>query len=382
MKLLLAKISANIGALDGMMETGTVRSCNGDNITIGLSVGTSAASFASGFPQKFFGRLGGGLSSLFTAINVGRGGKLTASDLFTILAGAAGFAATFPGWAAVGSAAAVFTVSGIAATLYDNFKYNDGNSCTTPPGMTPGQAAQKLALPLLLSPIIPPNLLAAMLASPLIIDMDGNGIKTISINKNVLFDLDNNLFAENTGWVDKGDAFLVWDRDGNGTIDSGNELFGNHSLLQNGEKAANGFAALAELDGNKDNVFDASDEAWTRLQLWFDHNQNGISEEGELIKLADSQIKSINLNYQDINRTDESGNTHRQHSSVTWTDGKTTDINDVWFATNPALSYSRQQIEISDEIKALPNVIAFGNVLNLHQAMATNSMLKNQITVK
>ncbi len=377
-------LGGQAGTIDGTMELGeSIQNCNKDKWDVAFSVASTAGNFISHLGIGNFGRFGGKTSMISATLSLGRGilrgDKINWSDAATLLAGAAGILAKkFSFFTPVG---AILNIGGLAITLYDLYDnlYNGGgnanNQCSAP---TPP--------PQNLGPGIPnkgkPDTGPASKASPLIIDMDGNGIKTISINKNVLFDLDNNLFAENTGWVDKGDAFLVWDRDGNGTIDSGNELFGNHSLLQNGEKAANGFAALAELDGNKDKVFDASDEAWTRLQLWFDHNQNGISEEGELIKLADSQIKSINLNYQDINRTDESGNTHRQHSSVTWTDGKTTDINDVWFATNPALSYSRQQIEISDEIKALPNVIAFGNVLNLHQAMATNSTLKNQITVK
>lgn len=213
-------------------------------------------------------------------------------------------------------------------------------------------------------------------SSPLIIDMDGNGVKTISIDKQVFFDLDNNQFAESTGWVDQGDAILVWDRDGNGIINSGNELFGNHTVLQNGQKAANGFVALAELDINKDKVFDSLDEAWRYLQLWFDYNQNGISEEGELIKLAESGIKNINLSYRNSNFTDENGNAHRQQSSVTWKDGRVSDATDVWFNTNTAMAYYTAPVTISDDIRAMPNIIAFGNVFNLHTAMSKNPTLK------
>ena len=362
-------IAGTAGTIDGVIETGmSINDCNSDKWDVIASAGTTVANFASIF--KILQISGGKAAMDITLYNAARKRSIGLNEIY-------GAGAAIAGLVGMAPLAVVLSVGGLLLTLNDFFgKGGRNNNCYDPnspeaqlAGIIPGPGGA-------------PNLYAAMLASPLIIDMDGNGIKTISINKNVLFDLDNNLFAENTGWVDKGDAFLVWDRDGNSMIDSGNELFGNHSLLQNGEKAANGFAALAELDSNKDKVFDASDEAWAKLQLWFDHNQNGISEEGELIRLADSQIKNINLNYQDINRTDESGNTHRQHSSVTWADGKTTDINDVWFATNPALSYSRQQIEISDDIKTLPNVIAFGNVLNLHQAMATNSTLKNYITVK
>ena len=227
----------------------------------------------------------------------------------------------------------------------------------------------------LIPPDNPPNVPPTP-ACPLIIDMDGNGVQTVARDQKVFFDLDNNLFAESTGWVGQGDAFLVWDRDGNGEIDNGNELFGNHTLLKNGKRAANGFAALAELDDNNDDVFDAKDKLWSALQLWFDYNQNGISEPEELIKLSQSGIKQIRLNYHNSNVTDENGNVHRQQSSVTWNDGRESDISDVWFNTNTALSYYKEQVNISDDISALPNIAAFGKVFTLHTAMAKKPTLK------
>ena len=251
-------------------------------------------------------------------------------------------------------------------------KYKGSDGCVNPPHIPLGD----LIPPGSGSPDMKPGENASC---PLIIDMDGNGIKTISINKNVFFDLDNNLFAESTGWVDKGDAFLVWDRDNNGVIDSGNELFGNHTRLSSGKKAENGFAALAELDSNQDNIFDEKDEAWFKLQLWFDRNQNGISEAGELVKLSESGIKSINLSYNNTDHIDESGNHHRQRSSVSWKDGRKSEIADVWFDVNTAKAYSREEITISDEIKSMPNVIAFGNLLDLHSAMEKNKILKHVI---
>ncbi len=75
--------------------------------------------------------------------------------------------------------------------------------------------------------------------SPLVVDLDGDGIETIGTNNNIYFDHDNNGFAENTGWVGKDDGLLVRDINGNGQIDNGTELFGNNSVLSSGEKAAN-----------------------------------------------------------------------------------------------------------------------------------------------
>ena len=365
---LIAKFLGNIGALKGVVKTGIVGSCKeSDSISVGISSGSSLVSFIGGsFSKSTLGRIGGNiLTTAGAAINVGRSGKLTASDLFAILGGVAGLLGITP-------AMAVFAVSGLAVTLYDAMKYKGSDGCVNPPHIPLGD----LIPPGSGSPDMKPGENASC---PLIIDMDGNGIKTISINKNVFFDLDNNLFAESTGWVDKGDAFLVWDRDNNGVIDSGNELFGNHTRLSSGKKAENGFAALAELDSNQDNIFDEKDEAWFKLQLWFDRNQNGISEAGELVKLSESGIKSINLSYNNTDHIDESGNHHRQRSSVSWKDGRKSEIADVWFDVNTAKAYSREEITISDEIKSMPNVIAFGNLLDLHSAMEKNKILKHVI---
>ena len=365
---LIAKFLGNIGALDGVVETGIAGSCKkSDSISVGISSGSSLVSFIGGsFSKSTLGRIGGNiLTTAGAAINVGRSGQLTASDLFAILGGVAGLLGITP-------AMAVFAVSGLAVTLYDAMKYKGSDGCVNPPHIPLGD----LIPPGSGSPDMKPGENASC---PLIIDMDGNGIKTISINKNVFFDLDNNLFAESTGWVDKGDAFLVWDRDNNGVIDSGNELFGNHTRLSSGKKAENGFAALAELDSNQDNIFDEKDEAWFKLQLWFDRNQNGISEAGELVKLSESGIKSINLSYNNTDHIDESGNHHRQRSSVSWKDGRKSEIADVWFDVNTAKAYSREEITISDEIKSMPNVIAFGNLLDLHSAMEKNKILKHVI---
>ena len=365
---LIAKFLGNIGALKGVVKTGIVGSCKeSDSISVGISSGSSLVSFIGGsFSKSTLGRIGGNiLTTAGAAISVGRSGKLTASDLFAILGGVAGLLGITP-------AMAVFAVSGLAVTLYDAMKYKGSDGCVNPPHIPLGD----LIPPGSGSPDMKPGENASC---PLIIDMDGNGIKTISINKNVFFDLDNNLFAESTGWVDKGDAFLVWDRDNNGVIDSGNELFGNHTRLSSGKKAENGFAALAELDSNQDNIFDEKDEAWFKLQLWFDRNQNGISEAGELVKLSESGIKSINLSYNNTDHIDESGNHHRQRSSVSWKDGRKSEIADVWFDVNTAKAYSREEITISDEIKSMPNVIAFGNLLDLHSAMEKNKILKHVI---
>lgn len=217
-------------------------------------------------------------------------------------------------------------------------------------------------------------------ASPIIIDMNGDGVKTLDRKKhNIYFDLDNNGFAERTGWVDRHDALLVLDRNRNGVIDSGSELFGNYTLLKNGNEARNGFEALMELDTNKDGLLNSQDDIWAELQLWQDLNSDGITDQGELTNVADSQLSSIDLSYRNI-QLYENNNLHRQQSLVTWQNQIQSDIVDIWFDVHTTdTQVTPIDIDISESIAELPNISAFGNVYNLHTAMAVNSDLEDKV---
>ena len=122
--------------------------------------------------------------------------------------------------------------------------------------------------------------------SPLVIDLDGDGVETTTVESGVYFDHDDNGFAEKSGWVGKDDGLLVRDINNNGQIDDGTELFGNNTVLSNGQKATNGFEALADLDSNSDGVFNSSDTAWNQVKVWKDANQNGKVDSGELLSLV------------------------------------------------------------------------------------------------
>ena len=211
---------------------------------------------------------------------------------------------------------------------------------------------------------------AAKLASPLVFDLNGNGIETLGKDAGVHFDHDGNGFAELTGWVGSNDGLLVLDRDGNGQIDNGSELFGDQSVLANGKKAANGFLALADFDGNGDKVINAQDEIYSQLRIWKDGNSNGKADEGELLTLEEAGIASINLSYNNQNVTDEHGNRVLQVSSWTDFEGNVHEVADVWFATDKTRTVDLNQVEIPEDILALPEIQGLGNVHSLQQAMA------------
>ncbi|MCZ6187237.1 calcium-binding protein, partial [Campylobacter ureolyticus] len=95
------------------------------------------------------------------------------------------------------------------------------------------------------------------------------------------------------------DGILVIDKNGNGIIDNGNELFGNFTTKNNGDMANNGFEALKDYDTNGDLIIDYRDDKFSELRVWQDLNSDGISNKGELKTLNELGIKSLNLKYKD-----------------------------------------------------------------------------------
>ncbi|MFH1870442.1 MAG: calcium-binding protein [Pseudomonadota bacterium] len=215
---------------------------------------------------------------------------------------------------------------------------------------------------------------AEVTRSPLVLDLDGNGISTRGIGQGAFFDFDGNGFAERTGWITGGDALLVRDLDANGTIDSGGELFGNHTRLKNGSLAGNGYTALADLDDTHDGQVDSQDAAWTELKVWQDANSDGLTQAGELKTLDQAGIQSIATVYTAIAATDSHGNQHLQQGSFTKSDGSTGQTEDLWFRTNNASTRQVNPLELSTDTRALPEIKGMGNVASLKQVMAQQAV--------
>ncbi len=159
--------------------------------------------------------------------------------------------------------------------------------------------------------------------SPIIIDVDGDGFHLTAPSDGVMFDLRGGGRSERWSWTAAGadDVWLSLDRNGNGLIDDGTELFGDATVQPKTPGGRNGFKALAVFDqtnegGNNDETIDARDSVFASLRLWRDANHNGISENGELLTLQELGITAISLKYKESKWTDAYGNQFKYRAII------------------------------------------------------------------
>lgn len=154
---------------------------------------------------------------------------------------------------------------------------------------------------------------------PLAFDLDGNGLQTTGVNQGIEFDIDGDGKKEQTSFISGQDAFLAYDKNGNGVIDSGKELFGD----QNG--AANGYEELKKYDDNQDGRIDNQDAIYSKLQLL----SSGENQEQKLTSLQDAGIQSIDLNYNNRREQLNLYDSIEQSATYTKEDGTTGKTGDI-----------------------------------------------------
>lgn len=159
--------------------------------------------------------------------------------------------------------------------------------------------------------------------TPIVIDVVGDGVALTDAHAGVLFDMGIDGTLDRVAWTRPGsdDAWLVLDRNKNGIIDNGSELFGNMAS-QPPSVERNGFLALAQFDlhangGNGDGIVDKNDKVFSDLRLWTDANHDGRSSPAELQSLKTAGLRALDLNYKDSRRQDQFGNKFRYRAKIT-----------------------------------------------------------------
>ena len=215
---------------------------------------------------------------------------------------------------------------------------------------------------------------------PLVLDLDGDGLELSAASGNTLFDHNADGIKTGTGWARPDDGFLVRDLNGNGSIDSGRELFGVDTVKSNGQLATQGFDALADLDSNGDGQITSADAAWGQLQVWRDVNQDGISQAGELSTLDALGITRIGLNGSSTGpQAGQTINNNRVALSTTFTrNGVNRTVGAIDLEANGFFSEIPPEVVdeegnpvvISEGAQALPQMNGSGMVRNLRAAMS------------
>ena len=126
---------------------------------------------------------------------------------------------------------------------------------------------------------------------PIILDRDGDGVELLGVSAGTAFDWNRDGVPEVTGWAGKDDAFFVYDVNGNGLVDTAQEI----ALREYVAGAATDLDGLRFFDSNHDNVFNNLDDQWASFGLWQDKNSDGLTDAGEFLNVAQSDVASINL---------------------------------------------------------------------------------------
>ncbi|WP_051940565.1 hypothetical protein [Stenoxybacter acetivorans] len=206
---------------------------------------------------------------------------------------------------------------------------------------------------------------------PIVLDLDGDGIETVGHDKHLgaLFDHNNDGIRTATGWVSADDGILVVDKNQDGIISNGSEIFGDSYRKANGETAVNGYDALSEFDSNQDGNITAEDARFTELKIWRDLNQDGFGSSNELFSLTDLGVAVLNLDYKNTNTQLKGNNTLAQTGSYETADGETRLMGDVNFSFNALYSRYAEHIELTEQQQQTANLQSMGCIRDFRLAI-------------
>ena len=219
------------------------------------------------------------------------------------------------------------------------------------------------------------DLIGSIYRDPLTLDLDGDGVETTSVNRSLLFDHAGDGLKQATGWIASDDGLLVLDRNGNGVIDDGTELFGDNTRLTDGSLAIDGFAALSELDKNDDGKIDSADETFHELKVWRDLSNDGVSQSFELFGLSELGITSLSTENTQAEIDLGDGNFIIAQGSFERNDGTTGSMVDLNLEANGFYREFTDNISIPHEMLDLPDMQGLGAVRDLLQAAVLNQAL-------
>ena len=221
---------------------------------------------------------------------------------------------------------------------------------------------------------------------PLIIDLNGDGLVATSLNSSsTYFDLNSDGFAERVAWARSTDALLALDKNGDGVVNDGGELFGSGYVEAQGgipvRHGSEGFADLRQYDLNNDSLIDGGDAVFSSLRLWVDADSDGQSSVSELKTLGELGIASISLKFGKGPSRDvfDDGSYIGTSAVVKRTDGTSTQVYDAYLAVD---SYDSREIVdgvIPQSIADLPFLIGRGTVSDLDVAMSRDPALEEMV---
>lgn len=205
--------------------------------------------------------------------------------------------------------------------------------------------------------------------SPVVFDLDGDGVELVDISAGVTFDWNRDGDAEGTGWVGRDDGFLVYDYDHDRIVGHASELV----LREYDPAATTDLEGLRAFDSNTDGIFDAADEAWQSFAVWQDRNGNGQTDDQEFASLGERGITAINLQ-SDENFREFEGNIVHGETTFQWADGTSGVVADVGLV-GESLNMVELPVEVAEGEAAAGEILAAaGDTQANHNAVSNHDI--------